>query len=97
MYRNARDLQRAFEDRQSEVLRTVADSGHLAAAVLAAQERLRSELDRKTLLRDAGPGPVPRPGRLRLWCGALAIRLGGWIGGDQLKLPAPSRTEPSPQ
>ncbi|HEY7029975.1 MAG TPA: hypothetical protein VH482_01545 [Thermomicrobiales bacterium] len=98
MYHNARALQRAFEDRQSEVLRTIGDCGHLAPGVLAARERLQSEIDRKALLLNAGPKPAPQPGRFRHWCGALAIRLGGWLGGDPLalntKLPTTSRTEP---
>jgi hypothetical protein len=98
MYHNARALQRAFEDRQSDVFRTVADCGHLAPAVLAARERLQSGLDRNALLRDASPGPAPRPGGFRLWGGALAIRVGAWIAGDlpglTTTLPSTSQTEP---
>jgi hypothetical protein len=98
MYRNAREMQRAFEQRHFEVVRTVADCGHLAPAVLAARERLQSHLDRAELLRDAGPSPAPRPGRFRQWCGAQAIRLGGWIHGDPMALatvrPTTRQTEP---
>lgn len=98
MYRNARQMQQTFDDRRSEVLRAVADCGHLAPAILAARERLESEMERNARLREAGFGSERRPGRFRHWCGALAIRLGAWIGGDSpalgTPLPAPPQTEP---
>jgi hypothetical protein len=98
MYRNARALERAFEERQSAVRRTIADCGHLAPALLGARERLEADLARQGLLRDAGPGTAPRPGRVRRWCGAQAIRLGAWLGGDgvptRTALPATPQTPP---
>ena len=96
MYRNARALQRDFEDRQYDVLRTVATCGHFAPAVLAARERLDAELARKALLRDAGPMPEPRPGRFRLWCGELTIRLGTRLAGAGSPLNTTHPTSPQP-
>jgi hypothetical protein len=96
MYRNARALQRAFEDRQFEVTRTIADCGHFAPAVLAARERLEAHLAQQELLRDAGPWPESGPGRFRQWCGTLAIRLGTWLSGERspLSTALPATTQP---
>lgn len=82
--------QRAFEERQHEVLRTIRDCGVFAPAVLESRRRLADEMARNALLRQAGPFRPQPPGPLRHWLAKQLLALGTRLAGAQAALEARS-------
>jgi hypothetical protein len=78
--------QRAFEARNSEVLRTIRDCGIYAPAVLESRRQLTEHMARNVLLRQAGLlAPTP-PGPLRRWLAERLLALGARLAGAQAVL-----------